>query len=544
MTLARRLIISMGLLLAGLVLIGIAAVWGLRGLHDGIDRAADGLESLSGDLEATTEQIRMLRDAFEIAGHLESARSLLMVGQVRDPAIDRELAEGALRLQRFLERYGEVGELGSALHIMRQVIEQREAGGEARQRHAEAHIGQINRVLRAVGEVGEHTRAVIAEAEQASVQRRAESDRLRETARRQAQMALGTIAAVTVIAILGGAVVGTMLYRHIMHPLRRLQHEVRAVAAGQFDRRLEPTGDAELAELAGEFNRMSGQLDALYTDLETQVRHKSAELARSERLASVGFLAAGVAHEINNPLGIISGYAELSLRPLEKGQTPPRDELTQSLEIIRDEAFRCKAIIERLLLLARGGEEPRKPVTVGPLAEEVVAMARGLNVCEGRTVALEAAEPGAMALQVLGHHDPLKQVLLNLVVNALEATEPGRGEVTVRLSRGDATTAQADSRDGGGSGDDGGHANRGTVRIHVEDNGCGMEPEVLERAFEPFFTRRASQERRGVGLGLSISHALIEHMGGRLWAQSDGPGCGSVFTIELPEATDAEPDNR
>src|SRR5204863_8459420 len=114
----------------------------------------------------------------------------------------------------------------------------------------------------------------------------------------------------------------------------------------------------EFSELAGEFNQMASELDGLYRELEAKVAAKSKELVRSERLASVGFLAAGVAHEINNPLSIISGYAELSLkRLLDSDDNDPQSiaEAAQGLRIIRDESFRCKEITGKLLSLAKTG---------------------------------------------------------------------------------------------------------------------------------------------------------------------------------------------
>src|SRR5436853_1299724 len=113
-----------------------------------------------------------------------------------------------------------------------------------------------------------------------------------------------------------------------------------------------------MEDLAEAFNDMSGRLREMYGNLAQQVNERSRELVRSERLASVGFLAAGVAHEINNPLNIISGYAELSARQMDPDRAPPedaeaaaedREQVRQSLRVIREEAFRCKEITEKLL---------------------------------------------------------------------------------------------------------------------------------------------------------------------------------------------------
>src|SRR5205807_1065265 len=141
---------------------------------------------------------------------------------------------------------------------------------------------------------------------------------------------------------------------------------------------VEPRGPAEFAELAEDFNRMARELEALYRDLEQKVAIKSRELVRSERLASVGYLAAGVAHEINNPLSIITGYGERAIQKLERDANDDGSAVAmKSLRIMCEEAYRCKAITEKLLSLARPGEEARGPVLLGALAGEVVALVQG-----------------------------------------------------------------------------------------------------------------------------------------------------------------------
>src|SRR5205823_14282927 len=118
-------------------------------------------------------------------------------------------------------------------------------------------------------------------------------------------------------------------------------------------------GNGEFKEVAAFFNGLARELADLYKGMEEKIISRSRELVRSERLASVGFLAAGVAHEINNPLSVISGYAELSLRQLNRADDAALHEVSQALQIIRDEAFRCKEITGKLLSLARGGSSAR-----------------------------------------------------------------------------------------------------------------------------------------------------------------------------------------
>ena len=299
-------------------------------------------------------------------------------------------------------------------------------------------------------------------------------------------------------------------YRSVMVPLQRLRRGVRSLAAGEFDRRVEPGGSREFAELAEEFNRMAVELNGFYRQLEEKVREKSRELVRSERLASVGFLAAGVAHEINNPLNVITGYAELTLKRLRAlDGDPAADDAAKSLQIIRDEAFRCKETTEKLLSLARGGNDAREPLSLAAVAREVAAMTRGLKSYRDRKVRLEFDD--ADALEVVANANEMKQVLLNLAINALQAVAPGIGEVVVE-----------------------GRREGAWVEVSVTDNGRGIAPELLKHVFEPFYTDKRGAGEPGTGLGLSITHAIVEAHGGRITAESAGVGRGSRFTVQLP----------
>jgi signal transduction histidine kinase len=227
----------------------------------------------------------------------------------------------------------------------------------------------------------------------------------------------------------------------------------------------------------------------------------------------VGYLAAGIAHEINNPLGIITGYAERTIRQLER-QTDQSAVtiLMRNLTVICEEAYRCKAITDRLLSLVQPGEEQPKPVELNALVQEVATLVQGLPLWHRQNVRLKIEPPGS-GLLVLGAAAELKQVLLNLLINACEADSE---QVLIKLERVETS-----------------------ARIVVSDNGRGMSAETLEHVFEPFFTeKRGNSGGAGTGLGLSISHAIIENHGGWLTAASDGVKCGSRFVIELPLATE------
>ncbi|MDO8630781.1 MAG: HAMP domain-containing sensor histidine kinase, partial [Phycisphaerales bacterium] len=322
---------------------------------------------------------------------------------------------------------------------------------------------------------------------------------------------MGAIAVISMLILVVITWINVSHYRSVVVPLRCLHEGVSRIAAGQFHDRLPLTGADEFQILARDFNRMAEQLEELYTELEQKVEAKSRALVRSERLASVGYLAAGVAHEINNPLNIISGYAELTLNRLSKSpnvETSDTEGVAKALATIRDEAFRCKDITEKLLSLSRSSESPRERVSIRRIASEVATMVSCLSQYRDRRVRLEIDSDDD--LPVLGNANELKQVLLNLTLNALAAVEPNLGEVVL----------EGDSTDG-------------RVTLRVRDNGRGMTPETIEKIFEPFFTSRRGSGGHGVGLGLSISHAIIESHGGRLSAESAGPDKGSCFTIEL-----------
>lgn len=339
-----------------------------------------------------------------------------------------------------------------------------------------------------------------------------------QTASRDLETNLVIIGVMSLAAVLAAILLSISQYRLVMAPLHRLRQGVRRLADAQFTQQLDPAvmgKSPEFLDLAAEFNRMAVELDHFYHRLEQEVRTKSRELVRSERLASVGFLAAGVAHEINNPLNIISGYAELTMKRLEStGETFDEEAAGQTrnnLRIIREEAFRCKDITEKLLSLSRNGSDSWEELDLATVARDVAAMTRGLKNYRDRrlTVKLDPDEP----LQVRANLTEMKQVLLNLTINALEAVVPGEGEVCIE-----------------------GRRNNEWIEVSVKDNGRGMCPDVLSRVFEPFFTARRTNADRGTGLGLSITHAIVEGHHGRIEAESDGPGLGSRFTVCIPAA--------
>jgi signal transduction histidine kinase len=299
-----------------------------------------------------------------------------------------------------------------------------------------------------------------------------------------------------------------LTYRWVFRPLKLLAHGSRRVASGDFDYRLSLDTHDEMAELAAALNGMTERFQAIRDDLDNQVQLRTREVIRSEQLASVGFLAAGVAHEINNPLASIAMCAE-SLESRLAAPSPSEEEAKLTLrylELIQSEAFRCKEITEKLLDFSRLGEVRRQPTALLAIASDVAEMLRHVGRFSGRSIEI-ADGPDQL---VMVNPQEIKQVVLNLLVNALDSIEAD-GRVTVAIAR----------------------SGRDAV-LEVTDDGCGMTAEVLEHLFEPFFTRRKNGQ--GTGLGLSIVQRIVSDHGGRIEASSAGPGQGSAFRVTLPLA--------
>ncbi len=302
-----------------------------------------------------------------------------------------------------------------------------------------------------------------------------------------------------------------LLRKWIARPLATLVQGSREVAAGKFDHRIRLDSDDEMRELAESMNDMTARFQEIRDDLDCQVRERTKQVVRSEQLASVGFLAAGVAHEINNPLASIamcsesleSRLADL-LNQMGQEHQADRDIIRNYLDMIQKEAFRCKQITEKLLDFSRMGDSERHNADLRELVAGVIDMIRHLGRYQNKNVVLR--DGGPVIAEICPQE--MKQVVLNLITNGLDSVDLG-GAVTVSVSRRDAD-----------------------AQLIVEDDGCGMTDEVLQHLFEPFFTRRRSGQ--GTGLGLSITYRIVEEHNGQIVPHSDGPGKGSKFTLSIP----------
>ena len=321
----------------------------------------------------------------------------------------------------------------------------------------------------------------------------------------------------TMAIIIGTTALGFVLmiilaryaYRWLVNPIRELHDKVGHLAQGNFDTRIVVQSGDEIQDLAEAFNNMTDRLRSIYRDLEHQVNERSRQLVRSESLAGVGFLAAGVAHEINNPLASIAfcGEAlERRLRELLAGKRDHPDMITVNnyLRMIQDEAFRCKDITQKLLEFSRIGERQRQMTDLAQIIQSVIDMVHLHQAYKGKNIVFDPIRNPTLLI----NDQEIKSVVLNLVANALDSMDEG-GTLTITLD-----------------------AASGMAVMTFTDNGCGMAPEVLENLFEPFFSR--SRTGKGIGLGLSISHRIITQHGGEIEATSPGANQGSTFTVRLP----------
>jgi signal transduction histidine kinase len=309
---------------------------------------------------------------------------------------------------------------------------------------------------------------------------------------------------------LASLVTFAVLHLALGRPLRRVEQTVEQMGRLDLELPVDSQVGPLLSRLDGALHRMASALReekqvgarqlAELRATNDRLGRLQAELIASERLATVGKLAAGVAHEIGNPLSGILGY--LSLARARAVDPETKDYLAR----IDTEVQRIDEIVRGLLDLGRTPKGTPAPVDVEQIAKTCAGLlGAGPELAQ---VSLELDfEPGTLARAEAG---PLSQVFLNLLLNAAQALEGRSGRIQIR---------------GRTSGEE--------VRVEVEDSGPGISPAVMPRLFEPFFTTKF--DRSGTGLGLAISYHLVTQMGGQLSA-ANAPGGGALFTLVVPRA--------
>jgi two-component system, NtrC family, sensor kinase len=266
---------------------------------------------------------------------------------------------------------------------------------------------------------------------------------------------------------------------------------------------------ASVISNAGQYQKLQATVDQLRaTREELQDRMTAQHLAETRliqaaKLAAVGEIAAGVAHELNNPLTTVSGFTELALEELSKDSP-----LYPDLELVLRESHRARDVVRRLLDFTRQSESQRIPSSLNEIVNDILALVNHLLHSSG--IQLFTSLPEGLP-NISVDRNQVKQVILNLVHNALHAMPEG-GELRITSEKRE-------------------HDHHNWLTVAIKDNGIGITPENLQRIFEPFFTTRAKDG--GTGLGLSISYGIIAGYGGYIEVESQ-VGKGSVFTVWLP----------
>lgn len=327
------------------------------------------------------------------------------------------------------------------------------------------------------------------------------------------------ISSVLMVSGLIGIVVARRVALLLARPVKELESLARRVAAGERGVRIKKSSEDEIGDLADEFNRMSAALTEqeqeireLNRNLEEKVRIRTEELeekshlllkvqqdlAKAERLAAVGELAAGVAHEINNPLAIIRGNSELVQMAL-----PPDSGCQEELHIIAAATGRIERIVANLLTFARSEKKRISRVPLAALLGDIITQIGHQVPLEKITVQTDMDA----GVEIEADADQLRQVFTNLLLNGIQAMPDG-GELLVSV---------------------GSDAAAGVCEVTVSDTGVGIAAEHLDKIFNPFFTTRSS----GTGLGLSVSYGIVKDHGGEISVEST-PGKGSRFRVTLP----------
>jgi two-component system NtrC family sensor kinase len=323
----------------------------------------------------------------------------------------------------------------------------------------------------------------------------------------------------------GAAVVGlsfVLLWAFVLHPVKRLRTAMERAGEGDLSTRVPVRSSDEMGQLGRSWNEMTedlrrarGELEGLNRTLEQRVEEKTRQLEEThrqmvvvEKMASLGKLAAVVAHEINNPLAGIRTYARLLRRQFAPGAAPPTPEQAAEtdriLQMVDGEAGRCGDVVRNLLAFSRQTGARLAEEDLAPVVERCRMLLK--HQAEMLDVTLEArVEPGLP--RVVCDAAQVQQVILALAMNALEAT-PAHGRVSIEAAP-----------DGDG------------VKLVISDTGGGIPKEHLDRIFEPFFTTK--EAGKGVGLGLAVVYGIVTGHHGHIDVQSE-PGRGTAFTVHLP----------
>ncbi|MBP1622749.1 MAG: integral rane sensor signal transduction histidine kinase [Acidobacteria bacterium] len=322
---------------------------------------------------------------------------------------------------------------------------------------------------------------------------------------------------ITLLAMVLISFVAMKVADRISRPIRGMADAARKIADGDYSQKVEVSSDDEIGFLANNFNNMVSELVRAHQELkewnetlERKVEQRTAELKtvqahliQSAKLAGVGKLAAGVAHEINNPLTCVLTNSSLILSDL-----PPDDPRREDLQAIVDETLRCRKIVKGLLDFARQTKPQKQKLDLNKVAGDVIALVR--NQASFQNISIDAElDPGIPS--VLADADQMRQVVLNIILNAADAMPQG-GKILVRSSF---------------------NSKSSRAVLRISDTGPGIPADIQDKMFEPFFTTK----KTGTGLGLAIAYGIMERHKGSLIVESS-PGRGTTIEVVLPTDID------
>ena len=345
-----------------------------------------------------------------------------------------------------------------------------------------------------------------------------------------AQSSWMMLAVVVLALIVIACLSGLFIVKLVDAPIKRLQAGTQQLGFGNLGFQIDVKSQDELGELAQSFNQMSLQLRSANAEIVTWAKHledrvaeKTKELNRAhehvlhvEKMATIGKMAAVMAHEINNPLAGILTYSKLVRKWIDRDQLTTAEkklEASQCLDLVATESRRCGDLVKNLLVFSRTAPLNKQSIDVREVVDRAVRLIQHQLDLAG--IQLQLDLPAELP-QIQCDPSQIEQVLLALIMNAIDALPRGGNLwISTRLDP------------------EGYH-----YRITVRDDGTGIPPEILAKVFEPFLTTK--ETGKGVGLGLAVSSSIIERHGGRIEVQSK-LGEGTVFTIVLPIEGAVEP---
>lgn len=511
-TIRRKLGLGLGIIFSMLILLAYGAVSGLQSYHDTVDEFKYSLNRLP-DRDRLIVSVVALNDPLQ-----KLLNSRPEASAHYQHVFDQQLDEVEDEIQRFLEKVdhlppdpmvhtwkgivkSQLGNHGASKIILEKLSLMQSQLEDTSERHRTAEqmileVARLETLILEMHEVPSGTKAVL------------------EHASRDYRSRNQLVWVTCLVAFIAFGFLILYGYRTVLKPIKDLHEGARIVAQGHFDHQFQIKSSDEMAELAEAFNDMTMRFKEKRDELNHKVDERSKQLVRSERLAGIGVLAAGVAHEINNPLSAISMASEsLQGRMLEMEPHVEEAEIQvveQYLGLIQREAMRCRDITSKLLDFSRGQNSVRSQNDLVNVIEEVCSMVSLIKRLKGRNIQFSNKK------SCTAEFNPaeIKQVVLNIMTNALESMEVG-GNLEIEVCE-----------------------NVDSVTLVFRDDGCGMTQEVKDRLFDPFFTQRA--DGTGTGLGMSITHRIIKDHGGEIEVDSEGPGQGSTIVVELPKKSKSQ----